>query len=74
VREVRDQCLSHNVAFFFSLRPKSGGRTLDNREWKQRPSMTEVAAKTDNGFWLLRNKQRRVGGGDGRTKDHYLGT
>jgi protein gp37 len=41
VREVRDQCLAQRVAFFFKqwggLRPKSGGRTLDGREWNQFP-------------------------------------
>jgi protein gp37 len=42
VREIRDQCLRANVAFFFKqwggLRPKSGGRELDGREWDQFPS------------------------------------
>jgi len=37
VREVRDQCISHGAVFFFKqwggLRPKSGGRSLDGREW-----------------------------------------
>lgn len=41
VREVRDQCINANVAFFFKqwggLRPKSGGRTLDDREWSDFP-------------------------------------
>jgi protein gp37 len=41
VREVRDQCLDQNVAFFFKqwggIRPKSGGRELDGREWSQFP-------------------------------------
>ena len=41
VREVRDQCLAQNVAFFFKqwggLRPKSGGRELDGQEWNQFP-------------------------------------
>jgi protein gp37 len=41
VREVRDQCLENGVAFFFKqwggLRPKSGGRKLDRREWSQFP-------------------------------------
>jgi protein gp37 len=41
VREVRDQCVTQGVAFFFKqwggLRPKSGGRTLDDREWSQFP-------------------------------------
>ncbi len=41
VREVRDQCVTQNVAFFFKqwggLRPKSGGRELDGREWSEFP-------------------------------------
>lgn len=41
VREVRDQCLDSGVAFFFKqwggLRPKTGGRELDGREWSQFP-------------------------------------
>jgi protein gp37 len=52
VREVRDQCISANVAFFFKqwggLRPKSGGRILDDREWSdfpQLPRVIEVAAE-----------------------------
>ena len=43
VREVRDQCQRAGVAFFFKqwggFRPKSGGRTLDGREWNQFPSV-----------------------------------
>jgi len=42
-REVRDQCLAAKVPFFFKqwggLRPKSGGRTLDRKEWNQWPRM-----------------------------------
>jgi len=41
VRDIRDQCLAAGVAFFFKqwggLRPKSGGRTLDGREWSEFP-------------------------------------
>jgi protein gp37 len=43
VREVRDQCRESKVAFFFKqwggLRPKSGGRKLDGREWSQFPEI-----------------------------------
>jgi protein gp37 len=43
VREIRDQCLSAGVAFFFKqwggLRPKSGGRELDDAEWSQFPTV-----------------------------------
>jgi protein gp37 len=41
VREIRDQCLISDVAFFFKQwggqRPKSGGRTLDGTVWSQYP-------------------------------------
>jgi protein gp37 len=43
VREVRDQCLDRKVAFFFKqwggLRPKSGGRKLDDKEWNRFPTV-----------------------------------
>jgi protein gp37 len=39
--ELRDQCRVQNVAFFFKqwggIRPKSGGRKLNGREWNQYP-------------------------------------
>jgi len=45
VREVRDQCLEQNAAFFFKqwggFRPKSGGRELDGRKWDQFPVVRE---------------------------------
>jgi protein gp37 len=48
VREVRDQCRESRVAFFFKqwggLRPKSGGRELDGREWSQFPKATSSCA------------------------------
>ena len=41
VREIKNQCLSKDVAFFFKqwggLRPKSGGRMLDGKEWNDFP-------------------------------------
>jgi protein gp37 len=41
VRELRDQCSTQGVAFFFKqwggFRPKSGGRLLDGREWNEFP-------------------------------------
>jgi protein gp37 len=41
VREIRDQCGERGVAFFFKqwggVRPKSGGRELDGREWNEYP-------------------------------------
>lgn len=46
VREIRDQCLARGIAFFFKqwggIRPKSGGRFLDNREWNEYPRRYEV--------------------------------
>ena len=43
-REVRDQCIAAEVPFFFKqwggLRPKSGGRLLDRREWNQFPRLS----------------------------------
>jgi len=48
VREVRDQCVAAGVAFFFKqwggLRPKSGGRKLDKREWSQFPERPALVA------------------------------
>jgi protein gp37 len=42
VREVREQCIAQSVTFFFKqwggLRPKSGGRELDGREWNEFPA------------------------------------
>lgn len=47
VRDIRDQCASQGVAFFFKqwggARPKSGGRTLDGREWSEYPSAATPA-------------------------------
>jgi protein gp37 len=41
VRDIRDQCTKSDIAFFFKqwggIRPKSGGRYLDGREWNQFP-------------------------------------
>lgn len=41
-REVRDQCAEQKVAFFFKqwggIRPKTGGRDLDGREWNDLPA------------------------------------
>jgi protein gp37 len=48
VREVRDQCVAQGVAFFFKqwggLRPKSGGRVLDGREWDEFPSPAPICS------------------------------
>jgi len=43
VRDIRDQCRNNRIAFFFKqwggVRPKSGGRKLDRREWNQFPEI-----------------------------------
>jgi protein gp37 len=48
VRDVREQCQAHGVAFFFKqwggLRPKSGGRELDGREWNDFPKAAPTYA------------------------------
>jgi protein gp37 len=48
VRGIRDQCRDNRVAFFFKqwggLRPKSGGRKLDRREWNQFPEIPALMA------------------------------
>ena len=45
-REIRDECARQEVSFFFKqwggIRPKSGGRDLDGREWNEFPA-TKVA-------------------------------
>ena len=47
VREIRDACEKQQVAFFFKQwggpRPKSGGRSLDGREWNQLPTIAIAA-------------------------------
>jgi protein gp37 len=49
VREVREKCLAQGVAFFFKqwggLRPKSGGRELDGREWNEFPKPAPAYAE-----------------------------
>ncbi|MFN7306229.1 MAG: DUF5131 family protein [Acetobacteraceae bacterium] len=43
-RDIRDQCARAGVAFFFNqwggIRPKSGGRALDGREWNELPNIS----------------------------------
>ena len=47
-REIRDECAAQNVAFFFKqwggIRPKSGGRELDGREWNELPASLPASA------------------------------
>lgn len=46
-REIRDQCAAQRVPFFFKqwggIRPKSGGRDLDGRQWNQFPKVVRAA-------------------------------
>jgi len=46
IREVRDQCENAGVSFFFKqwggIKPKSGGRTLDGKEWNEFPRVQEA--------------------------------
>jgi protein gp37 len=48
--EIRDQCKKDNVAFFFKqwggVRPKSGGRLLNGREWNEYPQFAAQPAST----------------------------
>jgi len=48
VRQVRDECVRQDVAFFFKqwggLRPNDGGRELDGREWNAFPSTVRSQA------------------------------
>lgn len=45
--EVRDQCRDQRVPFFFKqwggIRPKSGGRLLEGREWNEYPQEMQAA-------------------------------
>lgn len=51
VREIRDQCRTQGAAFFFKqwggIRPKGGGRSLDNREWNEYPRQQEMLAAAE---------------------------
>jgi protein gp37 len=46
VREIRDQCATHDVAFFFKQwggkTPKAGGNVLDNRQWLNYPLIPQL--------------------------------
>jgi protein gp37 len=48
IREVCDQCVDANVAFFFKqwggFRPKSGGRKVDGRTWDEYPRSQNMAS------------------------------
>ena len=46
-RQIRDTCRNQDTPFFFKqwggIRPKSGGRELDGREWNQWPRILKTA-------------------------------
>jgi protein gp37 len=50
VSEIRDQCAMAGVPFFFKqwggIKPKSGGRLLDGREWNEFPRMEPLLLAT----------------------------
>ncbi len=52
IREIRDQCVERQVAFFFKqwggFRPKSGGRELDGQEWSEFPGLIPASARGTN--------------------------
>jgi len=66
VREVRDQCKKAKVPFFFKqwggLRPKSGGRELDGREWSEWPKPKKAVGP-----------RMKKGRRDGSAKGDHLG-
>lgn len=51
VIDIRDQCIESDVAFFFKqwggIRPKSGGRLLDGKEWNQFPKSKNLDIHSD---------------------------
>lgn len=55
VRDLRDQCLSARVPFFFKqwggLTPKSGGRELDGQTWDEFPSIENLSDVADLVRW-----------------------
>lgn len=47
IRDIRDQCVDADVRFFFKqwggIRPKSGGRILDDKEWNEFPDSPVIS-------------------------------
>jgi protein gp37 len=62
VRTIRDQCAARKVPFFFKqwggLRPKSGGRVLDGREWNQWPKSPVEHFNSDVGAKSIPSTRR----------------
>jgi protein gp37 len=54
-REIRDQCLTASVPFFFKQwggrTPKSGGRILDARTWEEMPAPVQVMPVPEAVVW-----------------------
>lgn len=75
VRDIRDQCLTSEVPFFFKQwggpRPKSGGRSLDGIEWGQWPK-TSARLPIAGGPNGSGRGGRNPGVAHGRTKDDHL--
>jgi protein gp37 len=75
VREIRDQCKTGGVPFFFKqwggIRPKSGGRTLDGKEWNQLPVQQ---GRIKNSVTLSGRGSKNLLGGtkNDSTKNHGL--
>jgi protein gp37 len=63
VRELRDQCTSAGVAFFFKQwggrTPKAGGNTLDGRQWLEYPQVSGLEAVTQSKTVALEKSQPR---------------
>lgn len=64
-REVRDQCTTANVPFFFKqwggFRPTSGGRLLDGKEWSEWPKLRTEGSRFDRGAGNGSAKSDRLG-------------
>jgi protein gp37 len=64
VRSIREQCKAAQVAFFFKqwggLRPKSGGRKLDGREWNEFPKPASYGWRLNRSLPWFRSKTMRV--------------
>jgi protein gp37 len=65
VRELRDQCNSAGVAFFFKQwggrTPKAGGNTLDGRQWLEYPQVAGLEAVMQAKRTSLEKSGRRLG-------------
>jgi protein gp37 len=64
VRAIRDQCADARVAFFFKQwggrTPKSGGRTLDDREWSEMPKQRRASDRGERDLDVVRHRRLPV--------------